>query len=87
MNQCFKTSITDFSSGDKIDLKAIDANTAKASDQTFLFSTKGAAANSVWWASDAYTLFGDNTGDGVADFGIEVELVGMTQLTATSITL
>ena len=59
----------------------------RATDQAFLFSTKGAVANSVWWVSDAYTLCGDNTGDGVADFGIEVELVGMTQLTATSITL
>jgi Ca2+-binding RTX toxin-like protein len=81
-----KDTITDFTSRDKIDLKGIDANTTRATDQAFLFSTK-AAANSVWWVSDSSTLFGDNTGDGVADFGIEVELVGMTQITASSITL
>jgi Ca2+-binding RTX toxin-like protein len=79
--------ITDFSSGDKIDLKAIDANTARASDQAFTISSSGAAANSVWWDSGSNTLFGDNNGNTIADFAIKVSLVGSTQLQAADIVL
>ncbi len=79
--------IIDFSSGDKIDLKAMDANTTKASDQAFIFSTSGAAANTVWWESESNTLYGDVDGNKTADFAIKVSLVGLTQLQATDIVL
>ena len=79
--------IADFSSGDKINLKAIDANTAKASDQAFLFSKSGAAANSVWWDSGSNTIYGDNNGNTTADFAIKVSLVGLTQLQAAEFIL
>jgi hypothetical protein len=79
--------IADFSSGDKINLKAIDANTTKASDQAFLFSKSGAAANSVWWDSGSNTIYGDNNGNTNADFAIKVSLVGFTQLQVADIVL
>jgi Ca2+-binding RTX toxin-like protein len=79
--------ITDFSKGDKIDLKTIDANSTKASDQAFSFSTTGAAANAVWWDSASSILYGDVDGNKTVDFAIKVSLVGLTQLVATDITL
>ena len=79
--------LTDFSSGDKIDLKAIDANTTKASDQAFLFSKSGAAAYPVWWDSGSNTIFGDNDGNTNADFAIKVSMVGLTQLPLADIVL
>ena len=79
--------ITDFSKGDKIDLKTIDANSTKSSDQAFSFSTTGAAANAVWWDSASSTLYGDVDGNKTVDFAIKVGLVGLTQLVATDITL
>jgi VCBS repeat-containing protein len=42
--------ITDFASGDKIDLSAIDANSILAGDQGFAFGGTTATANGVWYA-------------------------------------
>jgi Ca2+-binding RTX toxin-like protein len=83
--------ITDFGVRDKLDLKGIDANQSVAKDQAFRFSTTGEANYSVWWEpgdeSDSGTLYGDTTGDAIADFGIEITLVGMSEISATSIVL
>jgi Ca2+-binding RTX toxin-like protein len=79
--------ISDFTSGDKINLLTIDANSKVASDQAFLFSAIGAAANSVWWDSLSNTLYGDVDGDKTADFAIKVSLVGFLQLQAADIVL
>jgi len=57
---------------DKIDLSALDANTALAGDQAFTFSdmNKKVVANSVdWYEKGGNTIVqADNNGDGVADF-------------------
>jgi hypothetical protein len=76
--------ILDFSAGDKIDLKGIDANTAVAGDQAFAFKTE-ATKNAVWWNSNM--LYGDVNGDAIADFAIQVSLVGLSELKATNIIL
>jgi Ca2+-binding RTX toxin-like protein len=79
--------IIDFAKGsDKIDLSAIDAQTATNGDQAFTFlSAKGAAFTSVagqlkWYfednpgfANDNTIVAGDVNGDGVADFQIEID--------------
>ena len=80
----FFDSITDFSTGDKINLWSIDANIALPNDQAFKFSTT-AAQNSVWWDSDM--LYADVDGDAQQDFGVQVSLVGLTELTATDLLL
>jgi len=74
-----RDTIFDFASGDKIDLSAIDANTNTAGNGTFLFvaaATATITANSVSWhqAGGNTYIHGDNNGDGVADF--EIELLG-----------
>jgi Ca2+-binding RTX toxin-like protein len=83
--------ITDFSVRDRLDLKGIDANQVVGKDQAFKFSTAGAANYSVWWESgeesDSGTLYGDVTGDASADFGIEVSLIGLSQIEAKHIVL
>jgi len=82
--------IVDFSVRDKLDLKGIDANQLVGKDQAFKFSTAGAANYSVWWASgesDSGTLYGDVTGDAEADFGIEISLIGLSQIEAKHIVL
>ncbi|KQW75707.1 hypothetical protein ASC89_22515 [Devosia sp. Root413D1] len=74
-----RDTIFDFASGDTIDLSAIDANTNTAGNGTFLFvaaATATITANSVTWhqAGGNTYIHGDNSGDGVADF--EIELLG-----------
>ena len=72
-----------FASGvDDFDFRAIDANTKLAGDQAFAFSGTTAKANSVWYADIGTDLLvrGDNNGDGVADF--EIQVVGINSLVA-----
>lgn len=72
-----------FASGvDDFDFRAIDANTKLAGDQAFAFSGTAAKANSVWYADIGTDLLvrGDNNGDGVADF--EIQVVGINSLVA-----
>ena len=71
--------ILDFSSsqGDKIDLSAIDANTATAGDQSFTFIGNQAfhgIAGELHYVSNGsgITVEGDVNGDGIADFAINV---------------
>lgn len=45
---------------------------------------------SVWWesgGSDSGTIYGDVNGDATADFGIEIGLVGLSQIEAKHIVL
>ncbi len=76
--------ILDFSAGDKIDLKGIDANTALAGDQAFSFQS-AATRNAVWWNTDA--LNGDVNGDAIADFAVHVSLVGLTEFRSANVIL
>jgi hypothetical protein len=74
-----RDTIFDFASGDTINLSAIDANTNTAGNGTFLFvaaATTAIVNNSVTWhQADGNTyIHGDNNGDGIADF--EIELLG-----------
>ena len=71
--------INDFSapSGDRIDLKAVDANASLASDQAFTFIGTAAfhrTAGELRYeaATDGVLVQGDVNGDGTADFGIYV---------------
>jgi Ca2+-binding RTX toxin-like protein len=83
--------IIDFQRGaDAIDLEDIDANVARAGDQSFSFigtwdfSGKGAELHYQTFdlagtANDITVVSGDFNGDGVADF--EIEIAGIVQLT------
>lgn len=67
--------IYDFTSGtDRIDLRAIDPDSALAGNQAFALSTSGAAARSVWIVDigDHLVVRGDVTGDTTADFELQV---------------
>jgi beta-glucanase (GH16 family) len=73
--------ILDFShaQGDKIDLSAIDANTAHAGDDAFKLvdwftKTPGQLVEKI--RDDGYLVQGDVNGDGVADFTIYVHTTG-----------
>lgn len=95
--------IYDFVKGtDDLDLKSIDANTAKTGNQDFLFSatpTKSkdgteAKANSVWWRKADFD--GDKVKDDLIVYGdvngdtkadFEIGLVGVTSLTSADFVL
>jgi len=81
--------ITDFnhSQGDKIDLSAIDANTAFAGNNAFSAPTVGGTfsgvfANSgeLYFDQSAHILYGNNDADSTADFSIQ--LTGVSSLAA-----
>ena len=70
---------TDFNSADQdnINLSAIDANPLQAGDQAFSFigtaAFSGTAGELRMFTSGANTIVaGDTTGDGIADFQIQV---------------
>jgi Ca2+-binding RTX toxin-like protein len=70
--------IFEFDSGeDDIHLRNIDANEDLAGDQNFLFSSDGAAANSVWVKDSGNNILvrGDVNGDTIHDFEIYVASV------------
>ncbi|MDG1448457.1 MAG: calcium-binding protein [Ascidiaceihabitans sp.] len=62
---------------DDIHLRSIDANEDLAGDQNFLFSSDGAAANSVWAKDSGNNVLvrGDVNGDKIHDFEIYVASV------------
>jgi Ca2+-binding RTX toxin-like protein len=76
--------IQDFTTGDKIDLKAIDANTNLEGNQNFIFtdSFTGSAGELIYSINsfdiegmgyvDFYYLKGDLNGDAIEDFRIEL---------------
>jgi Ca2+-binding RTX toxin-like protein len=72
---------------DDLDLRSIDANLSNAGDQQFAFSGTSGAANSIWYAKSGSSVivYADNNGDGVADF--ELQLAGVSKLTAADFLL
>ncbi|MFH5773106.1 calcium-binding protein [Paracoccus sp. NGMCC 1.201697] len=75
--------ITDFVSGfDTLQLSAIDANTTIAGNQAFHWSGAQASAYGVWsvQAGNSRIVRGDTNGDGLFDF--EIQLNGVSRLTA-----
>jgi Ca2+-binding RTX toxin-like protein len=80
--------ITDFTSGsDKLDLVSVDAATTKAGNQAFTFIGNAAfsAAGQLSYVQATGLLAGEITGDGVADF--QIELSNKPALLATDILL
>ena len=78
--------ITDFASGDKISLSAIDANTLLSGDQAFTYSgltTFTGVAGQLIYSNGI--LSGDTNGDGTADF--QIKLSNNATLTASSFIL
>jgi len=78
--------ITDFASGDKISLSAIDANTLSSGDQAFTYSGLTAftgVAGQLIYSNGI--LSGDTNGDGTADF--QIKLSNNATLTASSFIL
>ena len=75
-----RDTIFDFSGtgGDRIDLSAIDANTAAFGDQAFTylgtsaFTGKAGEVRYVKGASDTY-VYGDVNGDAKADFAVHLD--------------
>jgi hypothetical protein len=79
--------ITDFTKGDKIDLKLIDANVDLAKDQAFTKPTLGTEfsgsftkAGQLFFDTTVHILYGNVDKDPEADF--EIELSGVTKLVA-----
>jgi Ca2+-binding RTX toxin-like protein len=82
--------ITDFASGDRVDLSAVDANTLLASDQAFSFigtsSFTGTAGELRYEDISGSTyITGDTDGDGHADFVIKLD--GLHALAAADLVL
>jgi Ca2+-binding RTX toxin-like protein len=81
--------ITDFATGDKIDLSLIDANSnTSAVNDAFSYIGAGAftkVAGQLHFDAFTHNLSGDINGDGKADF--EINLVGITTLTASDFVL
>lgn len=80
--------VTNFkTANDKMDLSAIDANTAVTGNQAFTFNVSTAKANSVWYAVSGSDIIvrGDVNGNTTADF--EVLVKGITSITASSFVL
>ena len=86
--------IADFShsQGDKIDLSAIDANTAVAGNNTFSAPTLGGTFSGVfanpgelYFDQTAHILYGNNDADSAADFSIQ--LTGVNSLVASDFVL
>jgi len=79
----------DFSQGDRIDLSAIDADTAVAGDQAFASLTQGetfsgvfASPGDLYFDQAAHILYGNNDADSATDFSIQLVGVGSLSLDA-----
>ncbi len=80
--------VLNFVSGiDDIDLRTIDANAGLTGDQAFAWGGTTAGANSVWYAVSGTNVIlkVDATGDGVADF--ELQLNGVSSIGANDLLL
>ena len=69
--------VTDFTSGDQLDFRSMDANSNAEGDQSFTWLNTGAFTGSAgqlrqYDAKGSHYVAGDVNGDGVADFTIEV---------------
>jgi predicted extracellular nuclease len=81
--------ITDFDSGDSIDLSQIDADTIHDGDQAFTFIGSGAFGNHAGelratfdGVNNVWTVEGDTDGNGSADFTIHVTTLNAHPITA-----
>jgi Ca2+-binding RTX toxin-like protein len=75
--------VSGFVSGqDDLSLTRIDADTGRAGDQAFAFSSSGPRAHGLWVVDIGTDLVvrGDVTGDRTADF--EIEVAGLSRLVA-----
>ena len=81
--------ITDFTTGDLIDLSAMDAKAGLTRNDTFTFSATAPAIDAgngvLWFDTDSQTLFGSTDKDADAEFSIV--LLGVTSLSASDIVL
>ena len=83
--------ITDFTAGqDRIDLSAINANTATAGDDAFTFLGSGPFTHAsgqldFFKAGSKIILQGDVNGDGLADF--QIQLNGIASISAGDLVL
>jgi methionine-rich copper-binding protein CopC len=82
--------ITDFAAGDKIDLSALDANTALVGDQAFAAPVVGAGvpgafttAGALYFDSVAHVLYGNTNATPAAEFAIQ--LSGVATLSSLDI--
>jgi Ca2+-binding RTX toxin-like protein len=84
--------ITDFNSGDHIDLSVIDASTAAGGNNAFSYIGGGtfnhvAGELRVSGSGTSWTVEGDVDGDGIADFAIAVTTLGVYSFTGTDFVL
>jgi hypothetical protein len=84
--------ITDFQKGDKIDLKAIDADINQKNDQAFTkpiiveeFSGIFTKTKQLVFATSTEKLYGNVDNDEAADFSIEIS--GVNKLISTDLVL
>jgi hypothetical protein len=73
--------ITDFNTGDHIDLSAIDASTTHTGNDAFAFIGENAFNHvagelRVTGSGSDWTIQGDVDGDGIADISIAVTTIG-----------
>lgn len=84
--------ITDFNSGDHIDLSTIDASTTHSGNDAFAFIGEAAFSNvagelRVVGAGSDWTIQGDVDGDGIADISIAVTTIGAYNFAANDFIL
>ena len=82
--------ITDFASGDRIDLSAVDASSLSGGDQAFTFLGTGDFTHSAGelryeQVNGNTYLSGDTNGDGLADFMIKLD--GLHTVNASDLVL
>lgn len=84
--------ITDFATGDRIDLSSLDANTATATNDAFTrlvvggtFSGSFSTTASLYFDNINHLLYGNNDADNAADFGIA--LTGVSTLSVSDFVL
>jgi Ca2+-binding RTX toxin-like protein len=85
-----RDTITDFATGDRIDLHLIDANTSLSGDQAFSFIGSAgfgrkAGQLRAYKSGSSTMIAGDVNGDGAADF--QIQLTRQTTLSATDFVL
>lgn len=76
--------VANFKSGtDKLDFADFDADSVTAGDQSLAFNGSVAAAHKLWTVDIGADLLlrGDVTGDGVADFEIQIKAINSLQVT------
>lgn len=75
--------ILNLKAGDKINLSAIDANTAVSGDQAFLFNSKTPRANSIWYTNIGADIIVKGSVNGKTAANFEILVKGRTSLAAT----